>query len=279
MASTPNSADPSTTSTPMMSSSGSSTMDSSSSSLSSSTTSSCNISATLCSDCFSWDFNPTATPNPLNVDDETQDKRAIAGRIWLQDRELQKRARVEKTNSVGGRQCSVAQYTIKPKYPGPNEIASNEAQPTALMAPFYQTATYWAVPTHGVGCAVPGWEFKNSADALAGGWGFGTKGSKGQSLNVDHVCKNLSLLSRNYRAIETSADGCHSDEVSLLDEFFGDQIAAGFTCANVTRLFDVPDGANSGTRLNSIFGQLASYENPDFLGMDTKYNSFKGSVS
>lgn len=180
---------------------------------------------------------------------------------------------------MGGRQCSVAPYTIKPKYPGPNEIASNEAQPTALMVSFYKTATYWAVPTQGVGCAVPGWEFKNSADALAGGWGFGTKGSKGKSLNVDHVCKNLSVFSRNCRATGISADRDRLDEISLLDEFFHDQIAAGFTCTNITRLFDVPDSANTGTRLNSIFGQLASYENPDFLGMDTKYNSYKASVS
>ena len=34
----------------------------------------------------------------------------------------------------------------------------------------------------------------------------------------------------------------------------------------------------AGTRLNTIFAQLASFENPDFLGMDAGLNSLKGSV-
>ena len=34
-----------------------------------------------------------------------------------------------------------------------------------------------------------------------------------------------------------------------------------------------------GTRLSVIFEELASYQNPDFFGMDTKYNDFKACVS
>lgn len=44
-------------------------------------------------------------------------------------------------------------------------------------------------------------------------------------------------------------------------------------------MFDVPDVGRVGTRLNTIFAQLPSYDNPDFLGMDAALNRLKGSVS
>ncbi len=70
------------------------------------------------------------------------------------------------------------------------------------------------------------------------------------------------------------------DEVGILDEFFAAQITTDFTCADITTLFDVPDtAARTGSRLNTFSAQLASYQNPDFLGMDKKYNGFKGCVS
>lgn len=65
--------------------------------------------------------------------------------------------------------------------------------------------------------------------------------------------------------------------MSLVDDFFAAQVAGGFTCADIATLFDVTDGATGGTRLNSVFGQLASYTNPDFLGMDSALNGLKGS--
>lgn len=68
------------------------------------------------------------------------------------------------------------------------------------------------------------------------------------------------------------------DEKGTLDEFFQDQISAGFTCPNVQALFDPPGSMNGETRLNKIFAQLASFENPDFLGMDAGLNGLKGSV-
>ena len=71
------------------------------------------------------------------------------------------------------------------------------------------------------------------------------------------------------------------DEARIVDESFAAQIVAGFTCTDVTTLFDVTDTAapSNRTRLNTIFVQLSSYQNPDFLGMDKKYNGFKGCVS
>ena len=69
------------------------------------------------------------------------------------------------------------------------------------------------------------------------------------------------------------------DEVSILDEFFATQITAGFTCQDITTLFDVEDTENPGsTRLGTIFGQVASFINPDFVGMDGALNALKGAV-
>jgi hypothetical protein len=47
----------------------------------------------------------------------------------------------------------------------------------------------------------------------------------------------------------------------------------------MANVFDVHDVINGGTRLNTTFAQLPSYQNPDFLGMDAGLNSFKGMVS
>ena len=70
------------------------------------------------------------------------------------------------------------------------------------------------------------------------------------------------------------------DEISILDEFFTAQVQSGATsCEQITALFDVQDAANGGTRLNTIFAQLPSYINPDFVGMDKSLNGLKGSVS
>ena len=66
--------------------------------------------------------------------------------------------------------------------------------------------------------------------------------------------------------------------MSLLNEFFAAQIGAGFTCTDITTLFDVADGSTGGTRLNTIFAQLPSLTYPDFLGMDGRINGLKGSL-
>lgn len=90
---------------------------------------------------------------------------------------------------------------------------------------------------------------------------------------------NLSLLKGFLR---TSL----ADEASTLNEFFGAQITSmtqkkskAAACAAISALFDVPDAATNGTKLNSVYAQLASYTNPDFLGMDRALNAYKGAVS
>jgi len=80
-------------------------------------------------------------------------------------------------------------------------------------------------------------------------------GGKGRSVNIDHIY-----------------------EVSLVDEFFAAQVALGSTCADTTTLFDVADGSSGGTRINTVFGQLASFTNPDFPVMETTLNGLEGSL-
>jgi len=86
-----------------------------------------------------------ATPDPINFNNESSNaKRALGGRFYLKERA---RGRATKTNVVASRQCPVSTYTIKPDYPGPGDVANNEGANSAKFAPFYATATYWAVPT------------------------------------------------------------------------------------------------------------------------------------
>ena len=70
----------------------------------------------------------------------------------------------------------------------------------------------------------------------------------------------------------------HFYEVSLLDDIFGAQVASGFSCGDITTLFDMVDGATGGTRLNTTFAQSPSYANPDFLGMDSKLSVLKDAL-
>ena len=48
----------------------------------------------------------------------------------------------------------------------------------------------------------------------------------------------------------------HVYEVSLLQQFFIDQVSGGFTCSDITTFFDVVDSSTTGTRLNTVFGYV-----------------------
>ena len=155
-----------------------------SSTASSSATSTCSA----CDSCVTYDYSPTATPNP--VDDDTMDmrKRELAGRFIANKRGIALYSLT--TTKVAGAQCEVSKYTNKPPYPGPNVVANNAppAVPDPALVAFYQTATYWAVPTNPPKCGAPGWQFMSSD-------GIGTYnppwklGGKGKSVNIDHVCE------------------------------------------------------------------------------------------
>ncbi len=116
------------------------------------------------------------------MDDATQQRRAVAGRILVE-----KRAPPAPTNIIGGKMCSVATYTPKPAYPAGYQITSAEAVPTPSMDAFFHTGTYWAVTTARVDCAPPGWAYRDTAQVLADGYSIG--GSNGKTVNIDHVCK------------------------------------------------------------------------------------------
>ena len=202
-------------------------------------------------------------------------KRELAGRFIANKRA--KNALYSSTaTKVASAQCLVSKYTNKPLYPGPGAVANNEppAVPPPSLEAFYQTATYWAVPTTPPNCGAPGWQFMstNEIGTYMTPWELG--GNKGKSVNVDHVCKYLPF----FRAMQVELIPL-IDEVSLLDEFFTAQVDAGFTCGDISKLFDVPDtAAAGGTRLNTIFAQLPSLINPDFVGMDSALNRLKGAL-
>ena len=98
-------------------------------------------------------------------------------------------------------------------------------------------------------------------------------GGTGKSVNIDHVCKHLPV----FRSMQVELIPL-IDEVSLLDEFLTVQVSAGITCGDISKLFDVSDTASAGTRLNTIFAQLPSLTNPDFLGTDSTLNRLKGAL-
>ena len=172
---------------------------SSSGSISSSASSSSeSCSASGCG-CVTLSYAPDSTPDPLDDDSNETRKRRLAGR-FLKNKRVDNYASsaTNKVGPSGAAACAVNRYLYKPTYPGPAIVTNNEGgNPAQEMSAFYQTATYWAVPTKPPKCGAPGWKFVDTAglkDAAIGGpWQIG--GPK-KSVNIDHICAfPLSLLS------------------------------------------------------------------------------------
>ena len=139
--------------------------------------------------CVTLSYAPDSTPNPLDDDSNEMRKRKLAGRFINNKRGKDVYYSIA-TNSVGQGSCQVNKFTIKPSYPGPAAVTNNEgSNPTPQMVAFYQTATYWAVPTTPPKCGAPVWGFLDTAGlsnaAKGGPWAIG--GNK-KSVNIDHVC-------------------------------------------------------------------------------------------
>ena len=199
------------------------------SSASNSTLSVASVSATCtsCSSCLNIHFNPTVTPDPLDDDenDETRRRRSI-------DR-LEKRIAAVKASRIA-RNCTVATFYKKPSYPGPANVANNERKTAREMSAFFATATFWAVPTSATCNGVPGWTYMDTPHIGALTPAYQLGGNILPFVSIDHVY-----------------------EISLLEQFFIDQVAGGFTCSDITALFDVSDSGTKGTRLNTIFGYVS----------------------
>ena len=148
---------------------------------------------------------------------------------------LEKRGPGLKANVIA-QQCTVATYTKKPAYPAPRNVVNNERRPARELTAFFATATYWAIPTPATCNGVPGWTYMNTAQIknLTPPYVFGGGGNVHPYVSVDHVY-----------------------EVSVLQQFFTDQVAGGFNCSDITILFDVVDSGTTGTRLNTIFGYVS----------------------
>lgn len=195
--------------------------------ISTSSVASVSTSCATCSTCLSLHFGPTTTPDPF--DDDANDD--LLKRRFI-DR-LEKRA-AGLAAKIVAKQCTVATYTKKPSYPAPRNVVSNERKPAREMTAFFATATYWAIPTPATCNGVPGWTYMNTSQIRALTPSYVLGGNINPYVSVDHVY-----------------------EVSLLEQFFIDQVAGGFTCLDVTTLFDVVDGTSTGTRLNTIFGYVS----------------------
>ena len=126
-------------------------------------------------------------------------------------------------------------------------------------------------------CGAPGLDFVDTArlkhTAIGGPWQVSVKG---EPVNIDHVCA-FPLSSTTAKLVFDHEQPTQTRLVSY-NEFFIAQLKAGFTCVDITSLLDVDDGSTGGTRLNTIFGQLASLTNLDFLGMNAALNRFKGTL-
>ena len=180
-------------------------------------------SCATCSSCLNVHFSPTTTPDLDDGYDGDLRKRRFINRP-------EKRAAGLKTNIVAER-CNVATYIKKPSYPAPRNVVKNEKKPARELTAFFATATYWAVPTPATCNGVPGWTYMDTTQIgnLTPPYMLG--GNVNPYVSIDHVY-----------------------EVSLLQQFFTDQLAGGFTCSDITNLFDVVDSNITGTRLNAIFG-------------------------
>ena len=176
-----------------------------------------------CTTCLNINFSPTTAPDLDDGYDGDLRKRRFANR-------LEKRAAALKTNIVA-EHCTVATYAKKPSYPAPRNLVKNEKKPARELTAFFATATYWAIPTPATCNGVPGWTYMGTSQIgdLTLPHMFG--GNVNPYVSVDHVY-----------------------EVSLLQQFFTDQVAGGFTCSDITTLFDVVNDNITGTWLNALFG-------------------------
>ncbi len=139
------------------------------------------------------------------------------------------------------------------------------------MGQFYQVAKYWAVPSDVPqgSCEAPSWKLRNTSDIMnkdpavnLNPWIIG--GESPYSVNVDHVYETQLLNMFFYARLTQDPQAPHF-----------------IKCENITKVFDEVDDRlqpQLGTRLNILFSKLASFQNPEFLGIGQTLNTRKGRI-
>ena len=204
--------------------------------------------------------------------------RGVAGRIAIEQQKYPLRKRGgnnAKTKTMMGT-CALSgfaqSYIAKPKYPLAQDIVKfqgagngNTRKGWQDWVKFYDTADFWAIPLDvPVGsCDPPSWrmmstkEIRNKKGAYF--YDLFLQNGNPKYVNVDHVY-----------------------ETKFLTEFFTDMLDAGtMSCAEFNAAWNVGANGNTTTpsRLDTIFGNVASFKNPEFVGMAQVINSLKNLVT
>lgn len=234
-----------------------------------------------CSICPTVRYEPNLGPVSGNASESVEsspnqrsESGALGRRLYAERRDFQEIPEIILGRGIGGPSCTVHPYIRRRNYPSPTDVSSWEVQPNMpqSMVAFFSTATWWAIPTELPNCGGPDVKFENTKNIkvplVPGAKPYIMGRPRGRSqkgVTIDHVY-----------------------EVKFLDEFFVSQINTAFNCEDIATLFNpvdytewpahpaVPDSTD--TRLNTIFGQLARYAFPDFVGMDDNLNQLKGNL-
>ena len=169
--------------------------------------------------------------------------------------------------TVGGKKrCPVEPYDKKPDYPKAQEVKRAEESTVTPpnMVLFLQKAIYWKVPSDyppddSVEVPLINHVPTDQLDAPETPLKLAVGGIQQQGTDVDHVY-----------------------EAKLLDMYFYERLESRqITCGDIQAVFDEQQDATNpdlGTRLNFLFSNLASYQNPDFVGMWGNWNQRKSRI-
>ncbi|KAI9691595.1 MAG: hypothetical protein M1822_007666 [Bathelium mastoideum] len=246
---------------------GTSTTSSSNGPNASSNSNSNNLGASSNSNSTNLSASPESSVNNNGADDASQHKRSehLQEANLREEGVLPKRQNNIKSISVLGT-CTLA----KPGTPAATTYITIPTYPAASSLEQYSGAVWWYVPsTAAVRGSYPTVTVKKFSDksvltatpvmtavsqSASAPAPYNLGGRKTPLVNVDHVY-----------------------ELKFLKEFFAEMLKSQLSCADLNSFFMATDTANGREpRLQTLWNQLPSSQNPDFAGMDSVLNNYKG---